>query len=251
MEENLLFSRKEMYIMSHDKEGKAFFLKDAYRRNPMYRYDNLHLVDDIRFDSFHGIDIPVLAPFKGRLDCEFIPYSEHKRHKGCGEAVHFFQNDDKFRYAVWNRLEQTTYKLRNFDFLLTPDFTMFVDRPSFFAIQAVFMTRFVGAYWQKCGYSVLPTASWSDVDSFEFAFLGLPKNSPIAVGGVGVKGNPGALELWHLGLLELEEKVKPSLILIYGDSQLELPKLVTPVQFIIDNITKNYRHDRNRKSIVA
>lgn len=39
MEENFLFSRKEMYIMSHDKEGKAFFLKDAYRRNPMYRYD--------------------------------------------------------------------------------------------------------------------------------------------------------------------------------------------------------------------
>ncbi|MBO4804407.1 MAG: DUF4417 domain-containing protein [Paludibacteraceae bacterium] len=256
MEEKNIFNRKEIYLISHDKNGKLFLDKNKTKRRPMYRYDNLHLVDGMSFTSYHGVDIPVLSPLLGSLECEFIPFSERKKYSGKNQGVHFFQYDDTFRFAVWNRLEKTTYDLKNFEILTTPDFTMYVDRPSFFALQSVFMTRFVGAYWQKCGYRVLPTASWSDVDSFEFAFLGLPEHSPIAVGGVGVKGNPGAQELWHLGLLELEKRVQPSQILIYGDSRLELPTLNTPVKFIIDNITKHFRNDRNiqernREQIVA
>lgn len=42
-----IFSIKDMYIISHDAKGEALFLKDSFRRRPMYRYDNLHLADGI------------------------------------------------------------------------------------------------------------------------------------------------------------------------------------------------------------
>lgn len=248
MKEISLFSRKDMYIMSHDKKGRATFLKESFKRSPMYRYDNLHLANKIHYTKYNGIDIPIMDPYEGSLDFEFFPYTSYRKLEGKGQALHFFQNDDKFRYAVWNRLEETTFKLKEFDLLLAPDFTMFVDMPSFYALQSVYMTRFVGAYWQNCGYNVLPTVSWSNVDSFDFTFLGLPTNSPIAVCGVGVRKCKGSLELWHLGLLELEEKLHPTIILIYGDETIPLPNLHTPVKFITDNITKFFRNGRTKKN---
>lgn len=241
MFDDSIFSRKDMYIMSHDSKGKATFLKTTNKRRAMYRYDNLHLLDGIEFTSYSGIDIPIIEPFNGSIDLEYHPYTNHNKLTGVNQALHFFIHDDKFRYAVWNRLEETTFKLSKFQALLTPDFTMYVDRPSYYAYQAVFMNRLVGAYWQKCGYNVIPTASWGNADSFDFCFKGLPQNSPIAVGGIGLKSNPGALELWHYGLLTLEKTTNPSVIIIYGDDQLQLPELHTPVKFVIDNITKNFR----------
>ena len=242
MLENSLFNRKDMYIMSHDIKGKATFLKTVNKRRTMFRYDNLHLLDGIEFTSYSGIEIPILQPYNGSLNIDFYPYTDHNKLSGENQALHFFIYDDKFRYAVWNRLEETTFKLSKFYALLTPDFTIYVDKPSFYALQATFMTRFVGAYWQQCGYNVIPTASWGNADTFDFCFKGLPKNSPIAVGGLGLKSNPGALDLWHYGLLKLEETVSPSVIIIYGDDKLVLPELDTPVIFIKDNITKNFRN---------
>ena len=53
----------------------------------------------------------------------------------------------------------------------------------------------------------------------------------IAVCGIGVRGNNGALELWHIGLGELERRLHPLLIIIYGEEQ-DIPGLTTPVRFI-------------------
>ncbi|MBR2195353.1 MAG: DUF4417 domain-containing protein [Salinivirgaceae bacterium] len=238
-----LFSEKEMYVMAHTAKGKPTFIKEPHKGNPMYKYDNMHLSDGMEMVEYHGLEIPLLKPYTGTTELDYQPYSLWKKLNGEGQAVHFFMNDNEFRTAVWNKLEQTTYNLRKFDVLLTPDFSMYVDLMSFYGLLAVFMTRFVGAYWQKCGYNVIPTASWSNADSFKFAFVGLPQNSVIAVCGVGVSWSPAAVELWQMGLLELEKQVRPIEIIIYGSDKLELPKLHTPVNFIIDNITKNYRND--------
>lgn len=100
----------------------------------------------------------------------------------------------------------------------------------------IFLSRFAGAFWQQCGLNVIPTASWSNADSFEYCFEGLPKNSIIGVCGTGVKWCSAAYRLWQYGMRALEETLTPTAIIVYG-SNLEVPGLHTPLYFIQDNIS--------------
>lgn len=43
--------------------------------------------------------------------------------------------------------------------------------------------------------------------------------------------NPGTLELWYTGLSELESRLHPIRIIIYGEER-EIPGINTPVEFI-------------------
>ena len=69
---------------------------------------------------------------------------------------------------------------------------MWVNRDS------VYHSRFITAYWQKCGYQVIPTASWGDANSFKYCFEGLPEHSVIAVCGIGHDQDKSRKTLWHI-----------------------------------------------------
>ena len=115
-----------------------------------------------------------------------MSYKERAKHDGKNEALHFFLNDSEFRDAVWCNLERITYSISKFDYLYTPDFSLWRDLPTdFYNRENVYRTRFVGAYWQNCGFNVIPTASWGDLASFSYCFEGLPIHSVIAVSGMG------------------------------------------------------------------
>ena len=233
-----IFSTKEMYEMAHTSTGKATFLNDAYSKRRMYRYDNNHLADYLNFTERN--EFPILNPYNGTTDFEVLSYKERKKLDGKGQAIHFFMYDDLFRCAVWDKLEQTTYSIRKFETFFAPDFSLFVDRPTPVNKINIYRSRFVAAYWQYCGYNVIPTASWSDADSFEYCFEGLPIHSVIAVCGVGVNWCPAAYELWLYGIRQIEERLSPTLIFVYGGER-DIPNIHTPIKYIQDNITKFHR----------
>ena len=54
-------------------------------------------------------------------------------------------------------------------------------------LESVAKNRWVGAYWQSKGMTVIPTVSWSDARSFEFCFDGVEQGSIVAIGMVGCK----------------------------------------------------------------
>lgn len=225
-----LFSQKETYVMSHTRNGKATFLEDSSARSAMYRYDNMHLAGCLRMSEHSGICIPEMDAYTGPTDFTAIPFSKRKGLCGKNQAIHFFQDDTAFRYAVWNRLEQTSFTLSHFDVLFTPDFTMFIeDYLSFNALQAVYMTRFVGAYWQQvCGYQVIPTLSFGNADSLEYSMWGLPEGSVLGVCGVGVSHSKKARDLWCYALRKAEQQLSPSLFIVYGP-EVNVPGLGTPI----------------------
>jgi hypothetical protein len=66
---------------------------------------------------------------------------------------------------------------------------------------------------QHSGISVVPVATWGDVNSLKWALSGLPKHSIIAVCGVGHNKSKGALSLWNYALQELERQLEPTNIL--------------------------------------
>lgn len=241
MNDQELFNGKQLYLMEHTTRGRSHkfdSLPERIRRKVIC--DNRHLMDGMRFTNENGF--PVLDPFVGSGDFELVSYKERNKYDGVNQAVHFFLDDYTFRDAVWMNLEYTTYSLSKFDYHLTPDLSLWVDLPTHFCNKEnIYRTRFVGAYWQKCGFNVIPTASWGNVDSFKYCFEGLPVGSVIAVSGMGHHHCTAATRLWYYALQELERQKHPSLILVYGEEEV-IPNLRTPLKFYPSFISKRLRY---------
>ncbi len=225
-----LFDTKETYLQACTSSGK---LRDMMKLSPKARakaeYNNLHLINGMHITQRYGF--PILSPCIECPNLSCVPYSSRNERGKQNLGIHFFEDDYKFDNPIWKRLDQTTYSLRNKPYLFTPDHSLYVGPLSALNISSIYKSRFEGAFWTLCGYKVIPTASWGDVDSFQYCFDGLPLNSVIAVCGTGIRSNRGALELWHTGLYELERRLQPLLIIIYGEEQV-IPGLTTPVRFI-------------------
>lgn len=229
--EKLLFSDKEMYFVDHNPQGRSRTLAALpikQRRKKIH--ENMHLMEGMTFTRDLGY--PQMNPYTGPTNFVSVSYKDRKNHNGKNEAVHFFLNDSEFRDAVWCNLEYTTYTLNKFDYYYTPDLSQWRDLPTdFYNRENVFRTRFIGAYWQRCGYNVIPTASWGDLASFTYCFEGLPMYSVIAVSGMGNRRSVDAFNRWCYGLHRLEEAKQPILIIVYGE-EVEVQGLHTPLQFV-------------------
>lgn len=227
--------------MAHDARGNSLLLKmipERKRRKIMD--DNMHLMEGMEFEN----GFPKLKPYIGPTDFSIVPYTERRKYKGIGQALHFFLDDYRFREPVWYNLDYTTYAISNYDYVFTPDLSLWRNLKTDFPNKKnIFRTRFIGAYWQLSGFEVIPTASWGGLDSFSFCFSGLPYGSVIAVSAMGSRANDFAFTRWCYGLRRLEEDRHPILILVYGD-EVEIPGLSTPVQFLPCFISTHLRNGK-------
>lgn len=242
-----LFSRKELYEMEHNLDGSSRVVDSIpKKRRRKIIYENMHLLSGIDFANNR---FPQLQPYNGPTDFESISFTERNKHDGKNQAIHFFLDDYKFRDVIWCNLEYTTYSLIKYDYLFTPDYSLWKNLPTdFYNVQNIYFSRFVGAYWQKCGFNVIPTASWGDLDSFSYCFLGLPQHSVIAVSGMGNQATLEAYNRWCYGLRRLEAAIHPTLLLIYG-SEVDVPDVQTPLEFIPDFIHTKLRTICRHKNI--
>lgn len=241
----MLFSKKEMYVISTLKNGHSpLYSELSVTDKRKLTYNNMHLSMGMKYSEPNSF--PILRPYNGTLEYEYRTFSERKRCNGAGQALMIFENDYTFKSLLWDKLEQTTATLTKFDCLFTPDFSMYVDAPLHINRDSVYKTRFVGAYWQKCGFNVIPTASWADANSFTWCFEGLPMHSVIAVCGVGISWSRAAKRLWAYGIRQVEDLLQPTTIVVYGE-ETDIPGISVPVKFIEDHITKYYRNGKNRK----
>ena len=129
------------------------------------------------------------------------------------------------------------------DYLFAPDFSLFVgdDRYQQVNKQDIYRSRFIAAYWQQCGYQVIPTASWGDANSFKYCFEGLPENSVIAVCGIGHNQDKAHKALWNVAVSRLIEEKKPTVLVIYGGKEDDYLQLPVKVKYIPDFINQHLR----------
>lgn len=134
-------------------------------------------------------NIPKIRPQEIPLDgLELISFSDTKpndrlnRHR----AVHCFIDDYRFE-ALYRTPEKSLPKLAQYRFLISPDFSVYADMPRWRQIESVAKSRWCGAFWQAKGLTVVPCVSWSDTQSFDFCFDGLPVNATLAIGMNGCK----------------------------------------------------------------
>ncbi|MCC9751217.1 DUF4417 domain-containing protein, partial [Streptococcus agalactiae] len=103
-------------------------------------------------------------------------------------GVHFFLDDYQFE-RIWQKPDFYIEKLIDFDCVLTPDFSLYLDMPMAMQIWNIYRSRLIGQMMQDLGLSVIPTVSWSTPESFDFCFDGLPTNGTLAISTIGIKRN--------------------------------------------------------------
>lgn len=194
----------------------------AVRRsvNPKYRFsdERLHKLDILRsivYADSNGIPkikAPELAELPERMVC-FSKIFNLAHHNCC---VNFYESDSAF-IRVFNNPKRYVPILQRFPCVVGPDLSQKVGMPGFLRYSHSCWNKAMAAYWQMNGITVIPNVSWSLPDSYDYAFVGIPTESVIAINSTAVKGNRISSYFWHKGYETALKVLRPSLILRYGD----------------------------------
>lgn len=170
------------------------------------------------FDSDNVLGIPTIQKDDYVPDW-LVPYQKRIRtDKGLGGgAVHTFLDDYRFQ-NLWNRPFDTLSIIERIGAALSPDFSLFNNWPIAVQIWNVYRNRWLGAFWQTRDIKVIPTVSWSDYRSYDFCFLGVEEGSTVAISTMGVVRDKEASKLFVTGFEEMMNRIKPQLILCYGET---------------------------------
>lgn len=152
--------------------------------------------------------------------CEHIPqglqaFNYCKSAPDHTKGVHFYIDDYQFE-RLWNRPTEYLSLLEPFDCVLTPDFSLYMDMPYPMQEWNVYRARALGHWWQRKGLEVIVSLTWSDENSYDFSFGGLPRGGTYATSTVGCKDGDKASEVWRAGMKQALKVVKPDTVIVYG-----------------------------------
>lgn len=180
----------------------------------------------LKTDDYYNLSMVNSSHTQGKLDmpklkvCNFkptdlLPFNYAKSATDTDKTLHFFIDDYQFE-RLWNRPDEYLELIQQFEAVLTPDFSLYMDMPLPMQQWNEYRRRALGNYWQRNGVKVIPTLSWSDKRSYGFCFGGLPKKGTYAVSTVGIKRDENASCVYQEGLSEAIKVLSPKRLLVYG-----------------------------------
>lgn len=224
------------------EDGDGWYGDERERTDNAY---NLGIVDFTNMtDDFW--QMPVIKN-DGFIPDDLIGFNYAKTSKNKHAGIHFFVDDYQFE-RVWNKPEAYADVLSEYECVLTPDFSLYLDMPMPTKIWNVYRSRQIGAYYQSLGLKVIPTMSWAEEATFEFCFRGIPKGSVVAVSTIGVKDDANALRIWRDGMAEMIRQIEPSTILVYG-GELDFDYGSIDVRYYDNKVTRRLKDNGRSRSI--
>ena len=205
-------------ILELDMEDFGFELEDDWEepkvneRQRTYDGYNLDEYDSDRVDGFY--QMPIIKRCN-HVPNDLISFNYVLNTDAFDKGVHFYIDDYQFE-RIWNEPFKYMDRLAQFDCVLSPDFSLYMDMPIAMQIWNIYRSRLVGQMMQDYGIKVIPTLSWSNTDSFQFCFDGIEAGGVVSVSTIGVKLDKDAGDIWRAGMDEAIKRLDPSLIICYG-----------------------------------
>ena len=222
------------YETEFDDDDNGYYGDERERTNKAYHLD---LIETLSEDFWQ---MPVIN------NDNFIPkdligfnYAKSSKNKDCG--IHFYVDDYQFE-RVWNYPEKYVDILSQYECVLSPDFSLYLDMPMPMKIWNIYRSRMVGQYFQNKGLKVIPTISWAEADTFKFCFKGIPKGSIVSISTIGVKQDKNALKIWYDGVDEMIRQIEPKAILVYG-GKLDYDFKDIEVYYFENKVTENWQNE--------
>lgn len=130
-------------------------------------------------------------------------------------GIHFFIDDYQFD-RLWNNPTQYVSLFQKYQFICSPDYSLYLDYPIALQIYNTYKKQALGAYYQSQGIKVIPTVSWSNEASFDFCFDGIEYGSTVACSSVGCLHSEFCKGLFIKGFKKMIEVINPEQILMNG-----------------------------------
>ena len=223
-------------IEEPEQDDGGYYGDERERTNRAY---NLDILDpDNLTDDFW--QMPIIRN-DGYIPEDLTGFNYAKTNPKKNTGIHFYVDDYQFE-RVWNYPEKYVDVLMEYDCILSPDFSLYMDMPMPMKIWNIFRSRQIGAYYQSKGIKVIPTISWAEPETYEFCFRGIPKGSIVSVSTIGVKRDQAALKVWQNGMREMIKRIEPGAILVYG-GELEFDYTGIPVRYYGNKVTDNWKSD--------
>lgn len=169
-----------------------------------------------QFETEGKYHIPILEPYNYEptefIGFNFAKSAKNKKDKG----LHFFIDDYQFE-RLWREPNAYLKLLSEFHSIMTPDFSLYQDYPKAIQIYNHYRKHWLGAYWQSLGFKVIPTIAWSDKDSFEWCFDGVPKGATVAVSSVGTQRSKETKQAFLDGWNAMLERLEPETVIFQGN----------------------------------
>ncbi len=200
---------------------------------------DLHLSDE---------GCPTIQPYFGIPQYPLINFKEALSIDCYERWIHFFIDDVSFE-QIWN----PRYTARDIDILcrfkgmFTPDFTLDPRLSQWQEQFNIFRSRTIGQLVQRRGGIVIPTIGWSFRRSFDYCFCGLSEGGTAAISTNGVLNNYVSLRLFKEGVFELERRLRPEAIFIYGN-QIELRTNARQIWHPNTQIVHLRKHDSQKRN---
>ena len=191
-------------------------LDDLFKENERHRTNDAYNLDLIDLDNSTNDfwQMPVIKNDNFIPD-DIIGFNYAKSSKQHNVGIHFYLDDYQFE-RIWNKPEDYIDILKQYECIFSPDFSLYLDMPMPMKIWNIYRSRQIGQFYQSQGIKVIPTISWAEKETFEFAFKGIPKGSIVSISTIGVKQNKDALKIWQDGMDAMIEEIEPNTILVYG-----------------------------------
>lgn len=209
------------------------------RTNDTY---NLNLVD-LENSTNDFWQMPIIEN-DNYIPKNLIGFNYAKTNKDKNVGIHFYLDDYQFE-RVWNDPDIYADMLSEYDCILSPDFSLYLDMPMPMKIWNVYRSRQIGQYYQLQGIKVIPTISWGEKETFSFCFKGIPKGSIVSISTIGVKKDKEALQIWKDGMDAMIKEIEPSTILVYG-GKLDYDYGNIKVVYFENKVTERMAKDGNK-----
>ena len=192
------------------QEEEGYYGDERERTNNAY---NMGYQGEIDFTSDFW-QMPIIHKCN-TVPSDLIGFNYAKTSENKKTGIHCYVDDYQFE-RLWNDPEAYIDVLKQYECFLSPDFSLYMDMTMPTKIWNIYRSRFIGAFYQSRGITVIPTVSWAEPETFDFCFKGLEKGGVVSVSTIGVKENKDALEVWRSGMAKMIETLKPRTILVYG-----------------------------------
>ncbi len=217
-------------------------LDDLFKENERHRTNDAYNLDLIDLDNSTNDfwQMPVIKNDNFIPD-DIIGFNYAKSSKQHNVGIHFYLDDYQFE-RIWNKPEDYIDILKQYECIFSPDFSLYLDMPMPMKIWNIYRSRQIGQFYQSQGIKVIPTISWAEKETFEFAFKGIPKGSIVSISTIGVKQNKDALKIWQDGMDAMIEEIEPNTILVYG-GKLDYDYGDIQVKYYENKITEKFKEE--------
>ena len=175
---------------------------------------NSFLVTNCAYDG--ELEIPIIKK-ENVIPTQLIPFSKANTSTNKKGFIHFYEDDIRFE-RIWNNPEKYLTILKNYDGVISPDFSLYRDMPLAMQQWNTYRNRAIGTWLQSNGIKVIPNIRFSDKRSYDFCCLGIEKGSVIAIGTHGTLKNKIDREIFIEGLDFIVNKIAPLSIIVYGSA---------------------------------